>query len=552
MTDSYDAVIVGGGHHATIIAPYLARAGMSVAVFEQHSYIGGSAHTIAGPVKGAIQNPCAHWTRFYGHPAYKDFNLKAEGLEYVFPEGNEAMVFDDGSYFVGYSSNKVVDDIGTQEPWDEGVRRTHENIKAFSKRDADTYLRFHEAYSKYVKSAFGKQRFSPPTPWGTPDALEKLLEIPESMIEPVHTLMTSRQLAYDMFESDELRLLFMRAGVTSTGCYPDDVMGLQGFVHNLALVLSLEPAAIAIGGTGKISQALVKAGEKRGVKYFTNSRVHEIVQENGKAAGIRLEDGTFVGASIVVSDLGLPQTVLQLLRNGEVAEKIRHRLKNISYDRGQLVWANVVSKEVPDYAGTVGSSEVGAQPRLYWGKKDPDWFATKYQAHIFSEGVSPFMYMLSSTDSQWDTTRTPDGLHMTGIEEFTAPIRLFDADARKDHEREFEKRIREQWPVYAKNMTEDNIEAIQFFMPETVNRNKPDMIEGGYVEGAHLASQMGRFRPIPELAGYKTLLPNLYNCSANVHSGSGIGRGNSFNCWQQIAADLGIDPQAEINPPRPS
>ena len=549
MTDSYDAVIVGGGHHATIIAPYLARAGMSVAVFEQHSYIGGSAHSVPGPVKGVTQNPCAHWTRFYSHPAYKDFALKDEGLEYLFPEGNEAMVFDDGSFFVGYSSNKVVDAMGKQEPWDEGVERTHANIKAFSKRDADTYLRFREAYEKYVKSAFGKQRFSAPTPWGNPDALEQLLDIPDSMIEPVHQFMSSRQLAYDMFESDELRTLFMRAGVTSTGCYPDDVMGLQGFIHNLALVLSLEPAAIAVGGTGSISKALVSAGEKRGVKYFTGQRVDEILQENGRATGIRLADGTVVNANIVISDLGLPQTVLQLLRNGEVAEKIRHRLKNVVYDRGQLVWANVVSHEVPDYASTVGSSEVGAQPRLYWGPKDPDWLATRYQAEIMTTGVSSRMYMLTSTDSQWDTTRTPEGLHITGIEEFTAPVRFFDKQQRAEQEKEFDRRIRAQWTNYAGNMTEDNIVAIQYFFPETVNNSKPDMIEGGYVEGAHFASQLGRFRPIPELAGYKTLLPNLYTCSSNVHAGSGIGRGSSYNCWQQIAADLGIDPNAEIRQP---
>ena len=31
----YDAVVLGGGHHATIIACYLARAGLSVGVFER-------------------------------------------------------------------------------------------------------------------------------------------------------------------------------------------------------------------------------------------------------------------------------------------------------------------------------------------------------------------------------------------------------------------------------------------------------------------------------------------------------------------------------------
>ncbi len=549
MSDHYDAVIVGGGHHATIIAPYLARAGLSVAVFEERSHIGGAAHSMPGPVKGFTQNPCAHWTRFYGHPAYQDFSLGELGLSYVFPEGNEAMVFDDGSVFVGYSASKVVDATGRAQPWAEGVAHTEANIRAFSARDADTYLRFHDAYASHVKQAFARQRFSPPTPWGTPDALEALLDVPESMIEPVHQFMTSRQLAYDFFESDELRTLFMRAAVTSTGCYPDDVLGLQGLVHNLALVLSLEPAAIAIGGTGSISQALVRAGEARGVRYFTHARVDEIVQEGGRATGIRLADGTFVGADIVVSDLGLPQTVLQLLRSGEVAERIRHRLGNIVYDRGQLVWANVASHEAPDYATTTGNPDVGLQPRLYWGPKDPDWFATRYQASIMTEGISPHMYMLTSTDSQWDTTRAPAGKHVTGIEEFTAPVRLFDRDRWKHIEREFESRIRAQWPRYAGNMTDDNIISVRFYFPSDVLATHPDMVEGGYVEGAHLASQLGRFRPIPELAGYRTILPNLYNCSSNVHSGSGIGRGSSLNCWRQIAADLGIDPDAVVREP---
>ncbi|WP_103663003.1 NAD(P)/FAD-dependent oxidoreductase [Microbacterium sp. CJ77] len=552
MTDHFDAVVVGGGHHATIIAPYLARAGLNVAVFEARTHLGGGAQSMPGPVGGVTQNPCAHWTRFYGHPAYRDFGLGELGLRYVFPEGNEAMVFDDGSVFIGYSAARVVDDSGRAEPWAEGVARTEANIRAFSRRDADAYLRIHDAYAAHIKSAFGRQRFTPPPPWGTPDPLEALLEAPGSLIEPVHQFMTMRQLAYDVFESDELRTLFMRAGVTSTGCYPDDVPGLQGFVHNLALVLSLEPAAIAIGGTGAITSALVKAGRMRGVRYFTGTRVDEIVQDGGRATGIRLEDGTFVGADVVVSDLGLPQTVLQLLRHGEVAERIRHRLRNVVYDRGQLVWANVVTHEAPDYAGTTGVGEAGSQPRLYWGPKDPDWFATRYQAHIFAEGISPRMLMLSSTDSQWDTTRAPDGLHITGIEEFTAPARFFDEAGWAHLEREFERRIRAQWPTYARNMTDDNIAAIEWFLPPRVRATHPDMIEGGYVEGAHLASQMGRFRPIPELADYRTLLPNLYNCSSNVHSGSGIGRGSSLNCWHRIAQDLGIDPDAEIRRPEPA
>ena len=37
------------------------------------------------------------------------------------------------------------------------------------------------------------------------------------------------------------------------------------------------------------------------------------------------------------------------------------------------------------------------------------------------------------------------------------------------------------------------------------------------------------------------MLHNLYECSANVHSGPGIGRGSSYNCYQEIARDLRLE-----------
>ena len=94
---SYDAIIIGGGHHGTIIAPYLAKAGMTVGVFERLDHLGGGAVSFDDtPAPGFRGNFCAHFTRFYGHPSYKEFNLREEGLEYVFPDTNEAIVFDDG------------------------------------------------------------------------------------------------------------------------------------------------------------------------------------------------------------------------------------------------------------------------------------------------------------------------------------------------------------------------------------------------------------------------------------------------------------------------
>ena len=105
----YDAIIIGGGHHGTIIAPYLAKAGMKVGVFERLGSFGGGAITEDLPAPGFRGNFCAHFTRFYGHPAYKEFNLRAEGLEYTFPDTNEAIIFDDETSYVAMPLFTVVE-----------------------------------------------------------------------------------------------------------------------------------------------------------------------------------------------------------------------------------------------------------------------------------------------------------------------------------------------------------------------------------------------------------------------------------------------------------
>ena len=108
---SYDAIVVGGGHHGLIVACYLQRAGLKTAIVERQAKLGGSVTSEEGPLPGFLLNECAHWTRFYSHPAYSDFNLREKGLEYVFPEQSEAMVFDNDTCLIGYSAMRVVDPI---------------------------------------------------------------------------------------------------------------------------------------------------------------------------------------------------------------------------------------------------------------------------------------------------------------------------------------------------------------------------------------------------------------------------------------------------------
>jgi len=59
---------------------------------------------------------------------------------HLFPEQNEGMIYDDNSSFIGYSAYRVVDpQTGRTEYSDENVKKTYEQIRRFSHRDAEVF-----------------------------------------------------------------------------------------------------------------------------------------------------------------------------------------------------------------------------------------------------------------------------------------------------------------------------------------------------------------------------------------------------------------------------
>lgn len=539
---SYDAIVIGGGHHGLIMACYLQKAGMRTAIFERASKLGGAVTSEVGPVPGFILNPCAQWTRFYGHPAYSDFDLREKGLEYIFPEGNEAMIFDNDTCLVGYSALKVVDPLtGKTEVSNENLQKTLNGISRFSQRDADTAEELFRRYMKKWKSAMGKYRFTPPVPWGEKNELEKLCDDPKDGIEPIYQFMTSQQLAYDLFESEELRTLFIRAAMTSFGGAPHDVIGLHGLIHAIGLVLSWEPAAIARGGSQSVSNALQKAFTEMGGAFFVRNEVVKLLIENEKAGGIRLKDGTEIKAKrLVVSNLSALQAI-QLIGEDHLDSRIVRRVKNIRYDRHNVIWAVLAMHELPQYKAASFNPDCGPQPRLYMGPRNADYMANQYLSEILVNGIANRLFMFVGPDSIWDGSRAPEGKHIIGVEEFAAPARFFSASRWQELRNEFGAAIIREWQVYAPNMTRDNIIASHIVTPYDIQLSHPNMHEGSIACGDMIISQMDRFRPTPELSNYRTPIKNFYLCSSACHNGVGTGRGCSYNCYQVIREDFSMN-----------
>jgi len=542
---SFDAVIVGGGHHATIIANYLQNAGFETAIFERLQEIGGGACGDELPAPAFLQNPCAHFTRMYGHPVYHDFNLRDFGLHYTFPEGNEAMVYPDETCFVGYTALPVVDPKTGKEGFShENFQKTYNEIARYSKRDADTYEWILARYQKKWRAAFRKYRYSPPTPWGVPNPLEELFTDDKNGLDPVWHYMNGIQVARDLFESPEMQILFMRAIPTSSGSFPIDTIGAYMVVHCLGLMLSLESASIANGGTHTITHSLQRSFSSMGGQFFVESEVDKVLLDGNKAVGIQLVNGAQIEArKLVVSDLGVPQTMLRMLRDTELSDRLIHRIKSIDYDRAQIFWGNVALHELPDYKAKSFNPDLGQQPRLYFGPKDVDYVAYNYMSDIYTTGMARpgHMCWLTAPDSIWDKNRAPEDKHMILIEDFAAPRRFFSEKEWLKMKREIVDRALKDWQIYAPNMTWDNVISHNIQTPLDVTYRHLDMKEGGWVEGAMMLSQQDRFRPLPEISNYRIPnVENMYICSSNLHSCGGIGRGSSYCCFKVITEDYNL------------
>jgi phytoene dehydrogenase-like protein len=82
-----------------------------------------------------------------------------------------------------------------------------------------------------------------------------------------------------------------------------------------------------VGGTAAFRDAVVKRYEELGGQVVLHANVDEILVTNGRASGVRLEQGDLLAADAVVSTASTPETVLRLLGGRYDADATRARMK---------------------------------------------------------------------------------------------------------------------------------------------------------------------------------------------------------------------------------
>jgi phytoene dehydrogenase-like protein len=96
VTD-WDVIIIGGGPNGLITGAYLAKAGVKVVVVERRFEVGGGLATeeILFPCYYSNVHAIYHLMVDY-MPIIKDFNLGTHAINWIKPNAQTGMVFEDG------------------------------------------------------------------------------------------------------------------------------------------------------------------------------------------------------------------------------------------------------------------------------------------------------------------------------------------------------------------------------------------------------------------------------------------------------------------------
>jgi phytoene dehydrogenase-like protein len=534
---SYDAVFIGGGSNALVTALYLARNGMKVGVFDRRNEIGGEFCTDELPLPGFLMNTCAAFIRFHQCPAYYDFDLKKHGLALVMPGRPRPYIFDDETALVIWSTKYIDMNTGKTIDVPGNFKKNIENIRQFSERDAETCETWAEKFSRGLGEKIQRWLYNPPELPGEKSIADEIMESDE--IDPRWPYMTIGEMAYDIFESDAMRVYFMRLAQGHHGFHPHVVLPLMSSLRDVGVISGGIPATIPVGGTHNIAHALQRALSLMGGDFFVSSEVGKILVESGEAKGIRLVNGSEIEAKkLVVSGVDPYQMAFRLLDSDLVNKDIKHKIKNLVGDNNGLMWATFALHELPKYKVASTYPEVMTPEQVFLSPKNADYFRFRKLGECHRNGLPSYFFFHMSHDTAFVPSYAPPGKHLCLVEENMAEDSFFTREEWEDIRKRTPTALLKGWQRYAPNMTPDNV--IGTFVLYGV-----DLLDRftwlSWYGISHTMPQMGSFRPIPEWSHYKTHIKNLYLCGQTQHPGGGSWGLPGYNCYKVIAEDLGLE-----------
>ncbi|MGV2828438.1 phytoene desaturase family protein [Myxosarcina sp. GI1(2024)] len=528
--ETYDAIVIGAGHNGLVCAAYLLKAGYSVLLLEKRPVPGGAATTEEAMPDKAPRfkfNLCAidHEFIFLG-PIIEELELHKYGLKYLTCDPHTFCPHPDGRYFLGHQS----------------LTKTAVNIARYSQQDADKYVEFVGYWSRLLSAVSPFFNASPQSIIDIaknyrPQNLADVLAIAGSKnkaLNFIRTMITAPEDLLDEWFDTEIVKAPLARLAAEIGAAPSQ----KGMTSGLMMLAMRHHPGVARpqGGTGALTQALVKLVTSLGGKILTEQTVEEVIIDGDRAVGVKIAGGKAHRANKgIISNLDVRRLFLQLIEPGTISANLERKIeRGLVNNNETILKIDCALSEPPHFTAYEGTDN----QYLIGTVLIADSVAHVERAHSLAAmgqipDSDPSMYL--DIPSVLDPTLAPADKHTLWIE-FFAPYQIagkeetgLNGTGWTDELKErVADRVIDKLADYAPNI-KDAVIARRVESPAELGV-RLGSYKGNYYHLDMSLDQMIFLRPLPEIANYTTPIKNLYLTGAGTHPGGSISGMPGRNC----------------------
>jgi phytoene dehydrogenase-like protein len=516
--ESYDAIVIGGGHNGLVAAAYLARSGAKTLVLEARQQTGGAATTEA-PWPEAEQfkvTRLSYVMSLLPPTILGDLKLEQHGYK-IFPMGPYYQAFPEG---------------GSLTLYEEDSQRAYDEIAKWSKKDAEAYPKWN-AWLGGLADVLGPMLLTVPPAIGSrkpADVMATLRLAWRHRGLTVRTIadatrlmaMSIADLLDDWFESPQIKGALAVNGVIGTWAGPYEPGTAYVMAHHSIGDVGdgrLGSWGFPEGGMGAVADAIASSAKSFGVTIRTGARVAKVsvAPGTGRATGVVLEGGDEITARTIVTSLHPKTAFLDHVGRENLPADFVTDIEHWK-TRSGVVKINLALGELPDFTANPGTNlqehhtgSVEMAPSMeYIERAFIDAREGRPAARPFSDGVIP---------TAFDKTLAPEGYHIMSLFTQWVPSTW----SSEPH--------REELESYADRVIDTYNEVAPNFKASILHRDVVGpyemehdygLIGGNIFHGELSLEQLFHLRPAAGFADYRTPVRGLYNASSATHAGGGV------------------------------
>ncbi|KQX61274.1 NAD(P)/FAD-dependent oxidoreductase [Streptomyces sp. Root1310] len=499
-----DAVVIGAGPNGLVAANLLADAGWSVEVLEEQPEPGGAVRHDRS-VDPEFVNDL--FSSFYplavASPVLSGLRLHEHGLRWNHAPSVVAHPLTDGGCAV----------------LDRRVEVTARSLDAFHAGDGAAWRRLHEVWEQ-LRPDILDALFTPFPPVRATARLAVRLRAAGGLRMARTLALPVRRLGEEEFGGEGGRLLL--AGNALHADLAPEAAGSGGFGWLMAMLGQSYGFPVPAGGSGALTEALVRRLRARGGELHCGRRVSRIEVRDGRAVGVRTADGERVTADrAVLADVSVPALYGELVEPEHLPSQLAADLKRFQWDfatfkvdwalNGPVPW----QAEAARRAGTVhladGLNELTRfAAQIAMGQVPDRPFALFGQMTTADPGRSP-----AGTESAWAYTHVPQLVEGdAGDEGLTGAWDASEQERMAD-------RVEHQVERFAPGFR-SLIRARRILAPPTLQALDANLYGGAINGGTTALHQQLLFRPLPGSGRPETPVRGLFLASAGAHPGGGV------------------------------